>query len=346
MTARFEGSFLGDLARLDDDARLECKICWYCYDPAVGDAVRQVEPGTPFSALPQDWRCPQCDGERSQFMVLDDQDDAGTPSGEKREAQSGAEPGASSSVSARSPLAVAAAAPAGAASAELGAVKRLVKTFREIQTTGMKDSPFSNLSLHVEAVGFVPWEGGQLGILVAPWLMNLVMIPGPDDDAQRLRPGDKRVYSFASGDYEFIFNTRVPVGAFLACSLFSDMSEFASQAYATEVARAAMEGLFDPANRAETDRHADIAALSVSREEGVGEEHAIPGQGTAPSADPEHASGDGEAGVGQWSPAAPGLESRRDFLTGRTSSTAASTKAAPSTQASSGSVSGDEGEPS
>ncbi|WP_071211142.1 [NiFe]-hydrogenase assembly chaperone HybE [Halomonas sp. S2151] len=320
MTARFEGSFLGDLARLDDDARLECKICWYCYDPAVGDAVRQVEPGTPFSALPQDWRCPQCDGERNQFMVLDDRQGVGG----------------------------AVATPAGAATADMGAVKRLVETFREIQTTGMKDSPFNNLSLHVEAVGFIPWEGGLLGILVAPWLMNLVVIPGPDDDAQRLRPGDKRVYSFASGDYEFIFNTRVPVGAFLACSLFSDMSEFASQAYATEVARAAMEALFDPAHRAETDRHADIAALSVAGEAGIAgaDADAVAKSTAAPSADPVPLGSDGEAGVSQWSPPAPGLESRRDFLTGRRSSAAAGTKASPSSGAPLDSVSGDEDESS
>ena len=25
---------------LDDDARLECRICWYVYDPVVGDPVR------------------------------------------------------------------------------------------------------------------------------------------------------------------------------------------------------------------------------------------------------------------------------------------------------------------
>ena len=328
MTARFEGSFLGDLARLDDAARLECKICWYCYDPAVGDAVRQVEPGTPFSALPQDWRCPQCDGERNQFMVLDGRQGVGGA------AAAPATP----------------ATPAGAATADMGAVKRLVETFREIQTTGMKDSPFNNLSLHVEAVGFIPWEGGLLGILVAPWLMNLVVIPGPDDDVQRLRPGDKRVYSFASGDYEFIFYTRVPVGAFLACSLFSDMSEFASQAYATEVARAAMEALFDPAHRAETDRHADIAALSVAGEEGIAgadaDADAVAESTAAPSADPEPLGGDGEAGVSQWSPPAPGLESRRDFLTGRTSSTAAGTKAAPSSGASLDSAPGDEDESS
>ncbi|MEI2624691.1 MAG: rubredoxin [Giesbergeria sp.] len=29
------------------DARLECKICWWVYDPAEGDPVWQIPPGTP-----------------------------------------------------------------------------------------------------------------------------------------------------------------------------------------------------------------------------------------------------------------------------------------------------------
>ena len=70
--AGFEGSYLGDAAKLAAGTRLECKICWWVYDPALGDAVWQVPPGTAFSALPDHWRCPNCDGEAAQFMVLDD----------------------------------------------------------------------------------------------------------------------------------------------------------------------------------------------------------------------------------------------------------------------------------
>jgi rubredoxin len=69
-SARFEGSYLGDHARLDSAARLECKICWWVYDPAVGDPQWQVQPGTAFADLPAYWRCPQCDGDADQFMVL------------------------------------------------------------------------------------------------------------------------------------------------------------------------------------------------------------------------------------------------------------------------------------
>jgi len=69
--AGFEGSYLGDRARLPADARLECKICWWVYDPVHGDPVWQVAPGTAFAALPGHWRCPRCDGDADQFMVLD-----------------------------------------------------------------------------------------------------------------------------------------------------------------------------------------------------------------------------------------------------------------------------------
>ncbi|NMG65207.1 rubredoxin [Azoarcus indigens] len=68
----FEGSYLGDEDRLDPNARLECGICWWIYDPAEGDALAQVVPGTPFAALPAHWTCPNCDAPREKFMVVDE----------------------------------------------------------------------------------------------------------------------------------------------------------------------------------------------------------------------------------------------------------------------------------
>lgn len=59
-------------ARIGADTRLECRICWYVYDPAEGDEQEQVPPGTPFSALPGHWCCPQCDAEPDKFLPLDD----------------------------------------------------------------------------------------------------------------------------------------------------------------------------------------------------------------------------------------------------------------------------------
>ncbi len=62
----------GKRETVSDDDKMECGICWHVYDPAEGDPVWQVEPGTPFSALPEDWRCPNCDALQSKFMRLGD----------------------------------------------------------------------------------------------------------------------------------------------------------------------------------------------------------------------------------------------------------------------------------
>ena len=59
-------------ARIDAATSMECKICWYVYDPAEGDPVEQIEPGTPFSELPEYWRCPQCDAEPNAFLPAAD----------------------------------------------------------------------------------------------------------------------------------------------------------------------------------------------------------------------------------------------------------------------------------
>ncbi|NGO66324.1 rubredoxin [Rhizobium daejeonense] len=57
---------------ISDGDRMECGICWHVYDPAEGDPVWQIPPGTSFSALPEDWRCPNCDALQLKFMRLGD----------------------------------------------------------------------------------------------------------------------------------------------------------------------------------------------------------------------------------------------------------------------------------
>ncbi len=54
------------------ESRFECGICWHVYDPAEGDEIGQVAPGTAFAALPAQWSCPQCDAPRHKFLVLAD----------------------------------------------------------------------------------------------------------------------------------------------------------------------------------------------------------------------------------------------------------------------------------
>jgi rubredoxin len=60
------------LATISPTTRLECKICWAVYDPALGDEAWQIAPGTPFADLPTHWTCPNCSACKHDFLVLDD----------------------------------------------------------------------------------------------------------------------------------------------------------------------------------------------------------------------------------------------------------------------------------
>jgi [NiFe] hydrogenase assembly HybE family chaperone len=140
------------------------------------------------------------------------------------------------------------------------ATGRLVSDFREIWHSKMRDVPMVNKMLSVEAVGFRMHEGRPLGVLLSPWFMNLVILPGAEEDWSTLTPGAKEVIGFPSGEYEFIHMVRDMVGGYKACSLFSMMGDFHTQKQAVEVGQSVMQELFKPENRAETNRAADIRA--------------------------------------------------------------------------------------
>ncbi|MDD4294711.1 MAG: rubredoxin [Candidatus Omnitrophica bacterium] len=47
--------------------KYKCTACGYIYDPAVGDPENGVEPGTDFADVPNDWVCPLCGVDKTQF---------------------------------------------------------------------------------------------------------------------------------------------------------------------------------------------------------------------------------------------------------------------------------------
>ncbi len=144
MNAAFEGSYLGDSSKLDDGTSLECGICWQVYDPALGDSVAQVSPGTPFAALPDDWRCPSCDAPKQKFLVLGTA--RGTAAGDD-------------------------------------AVLRLVAAYRNAATE-MRGLPVYNPQLIVEALGFMDYGERRVGVMVTPWFMNIAVLPGGSDQQE------------------------------------------------------------------------------------------------------------------------------------------------------------------
>jgi len=53
--------------------RFVCRICGYLYEPERGDPTQGAPPGTPFDALPDDWRCPLCGAVKEDFARLEEE---------------------------------------------------------------------------------------------------------------------------------------------------------------------------------------------------------------------------------------------------------------------------------
>ena len=64
-------------------------------------------------------------------------------------------------------------------------VAQLVDHFRRVHIERMQGMPILNPALEVQAVGFRELEEHLLGVLITPWFMNLVLLPGNDEWSER-----------------------------------------------------------------------------------------------------------------------------------------------------------------
>ena len=52
-----------------------CALCGYEYDPKNGDPENDIDPGTDFEDLAEDWVCPLCGAGKEDFEVVATEDD-------------------------------------------------------------------------------------------------------------------------------------------------------------------------------------------------------------------------------------------------------------------------------
>lgn len=129
----------------------------------------------------------------------------------------------------------------------------------------MEGLGFVNPALEVEAIGFAPWEGHWLGVLLTPWFMNLVLTPRDPERWLALASGGKRLHAFPAGDFEFIGARDDELGDFGMCSLFSPVREFADQHTARLVAQHARAALLDAQNAEQSALDAEGPIAGVER---------------------------------------------------------------------------------
>lgn len=52
--------------------RWTCLYCGYVYDEAAGCPEGGIAPGTPWADVPDDWCCPMCSSDKSDFEAMQD----------------------------------------------------------------------------------------------------------------------------------------------------------------------------------------------------------------------------------------------------------------------------------
>ena len=128
---------------------------------------------------------------------------------------------------------------------------QLVERYRSIYDERMQDLPIVNPALDVEAVGFCAFEEHEIGVLITPWFINLVLLLG-SNIGEQLKQGSKSTLRFPSGPVEFTTAQDEVLGPYLTAVLFRSVDEFPDQDTAKEVAEEVMQELFNAAR----DKHA------------------------------------------------------------------------------------------
>ena len=141
------------------------------------------------------------------------------------------------------------------------------EAFFRIQRDQMADVPILNQALSVEAVDFQRWHGHWLGIVVTPWCMSMLLVPGATDNWISTGENKRRFVKFPAGDFAFLGSEEAELGEYQSCPLFSPMGKFPTQSEATMTARASLIALLtDPqASRPEAKAEKKTGEPSLSR---------------------------------------------------------------------------------
>jgi len=132
-------------------------------------------------------------------------------------------------------------------------VARLESAFNHIYKERMSDVPIINDKVEVRVIGFQRWQSSYLCIMITPWFMNLMLLPGEAENWQDKVETTASRHTFPSGNYEFLVGFEDAIGKYQMCSLFSPMFEFADNDAAVETAECAIRELMNIENVEESD---------------------------------------------------------------------------------------------
>lgn len=109
----------------------------------------------------------------------------------------------------------------------------------------MRDLPIYNASLEVAPVEFQVYDGKIVGVLIAPWFMNLIVI-AHDANFADAASGSTVRYVLPAGAMDFVVGEVDAFGKIASCSLISPMFCFADMTTARATATAALGEIMQP----------------------------------------------------------------------------------------------------
>ena len=125
-------------------------------------------------------------------------------------------------------------------------VEKLVERFDYIGKERIQGLPIYNDKLAVEAVDFQPCEGGQIGVLITPWFVNVMLLLDDDKPWQFKELGEKVKFNLPTGEQEFTIGEEDAIGRYLFRSVVSPTHCYKSQPPAQSAARKALSQLMTP----------------------------------------------------------------------------------------------------
>lgn len=133
----------------------------------------------------------------------------------------------------------------------------IVNRYHSVYRESMRDLPICNSLLQVELVGLNALSEHQLGVLITPWFMNLILLPGNEAWTDEIA-GAICAIELPSGPCEFTVCQDEVLGTFLSAVLFHSVKDFADQATAVAIARRALQQLLQPSGEAIRQRNTGI----------------------------------------------------------------------------------------
>jgi len=140
---------------------------------------------------------------------------------------------------------------------------KLEAVFDKIQRERMAGIPILNSALRVASVGMQRLGPSWLSVLITPWFINVMLLPGSEAEAEawaKTPIGTKITRALPCGTFEFIAGSENGIGPYQMCSLFSPVLEIQDQAAALAVAEASLTAVLDESLHPDNQKKAAAAA--------------------------------------------------------------------------------------